>query len=58
LQIILQEIVKIGNRLEVIERKVTSLVSLDTKLSASVEKGLKSRVKQITIKLDDTASSK
>ena len=58
LQIILQEIVKIGNRLEVIERKVTSLESLDTKLNASVEKGLKSKVKQITIKLDDTGSSK
>ena len=58
LQIILQEIVKIGNRLDVIEQKVTSLESLDTKLNASVEKGLKSKVKQITIKLDDTTNPK
>ena len=56
LQIVLQKLVEILDRLQVIESKVGNLESYDKKISDSVEKGMQNKIKQITIKLDDTKS--
>lgn len=55
---LIEKLDRIEKKLDILLGDVRSLNSLDEKISKNVEKGLQGKMKQITIKLDDTTTKK
>ena len=56
LNIVLSQIDQINKQLKVLTDKVNTLTTLDEHLVKSVDRGLKNKIRQITIKLDDSGN--
>lgn len=58
LQIILQKLVSIDDSIKELNARIDGIEYFDKKVIDSLTKGLQSKVKQVTIKLDDVKSNK
>ena len=58
LQIVLQKLVSIDDSIKELNNRIDSIEYFDKKVIDSLTRGLQSKVKQVTIKLDDIKNSK